>query len=130
MWNKTEPRPAGSATTDAQLSGTPAVNPSSRGLGTVSKGPQILVAQPKQLRCFGGCLCYIAEGYPGLYQFLADLLSFWFWLPQFFRLSTKCASRTALIQASAQYGVSGKGVIYALIDCGFDWQNNEWYHPH
>jgi hypothetical protein len=33
-------------------------------------------------------------------------------------------------QASAQYGVSGKGVIYALIDCGFDWRNNEWYHPH
>jgi uncharacterized protein (TIGR03437 family) len=28
-------------------------------------------------------------------------------------------------QASSQYGVSGKGVIYAMIDRGIDWQNND-----
>ena len=28
-------------------------------------------------------------------------------------------------QASAKYGVSGKGVIYAMIDRGIEWQNND-----
>jgi minor extracellular serine protease Vpr len=28
-------------------------------------------------------------------------------------------------QASSQYGVSGKGVIYAMIDRGIDWENND-----
>jgi minor extracellular serine protease Vpr len=28
-------------------------------------------------------------------------------------------------QASTQYGVSGKGVIYAMIDRGIDWENND-----
>ena len=28
-------------------------------------------------------------------------------------------------QASSQYGVNGKGVIYAMIDRGIDWENND-----
>src|ERR1700687_3989976 len=28
-------------------------------------------------------------------------------------------------QASTQFGVNGKGVIYAMIDRGIDWQNND-----
>jgi minor extracellular serine protease Vpr len=37
----------------------------------------------------------------------------------------KVRAETRSDQASAQYGVSGKGVIYAMIDRGIDWQNND-----
>lgn len=32
-------------------------------------------------------------------------------------------------QASAKYGVTGKGVIFAMIDRGIDWQNNDFRNP-